>query len=123
MNKPVRVIFLDEADTEYKKLNGIVGQQLNEGKDNTEEMQLLRSIKQKVEFVKANPFYGNNMLKVLIPKEYIEKYKANNLWRVELINYWRMLYTIKGDQIEIICFVLDIMNHKEYDKKFGYKKK
>jgi len=41
----------------------------------------------------------------------------------ELINFWRMLYTIKGDQIEIICFILDIMNHKEYDKKFGYRKK
>lgn len=86
-------------------------------------MQLLRSIKQKIEFVKANPFYGNNMPKVLIPQEYIRKYKANNLWRVELINYWRMVYTIKGDQVEIICFVLDIMDHKEYDCLFRYRKK
>ena len=123
MNKPVRVIFLDEADAEYKRLNKIVGQQLEEGKENTEEMQLLRSIKQKTEFVKANPFYGNNLPKILIPQEYVEKYKANNLWRVELTNYWRMLYTIKGDQIEVICFILNIMNHKDYDQKFGYRKK
>src|SRR3989338_3422056 len=123
MNKSVRVILLEEADAEYKRLNEIVGQQLKEGKDNTEEMQLLRSIKQKIEFVKANPFYGNNMPKVLIPQEYIKRYKATNLWRVELTNYWRMLYTIKGDQIEIICFVLDIIDHKEYDKKFEYRKK
>ncbi len=119
MNKPVRVILLDEADSEYKRLNEIVGQQAREGKDNTEEMQLLRSIKQKTEFIKANPFYGNNIPKSLIPKEY----NAKNLWRVELTNYWRMLYTIKGDQIEIICFVLDIIDHAEYDKKLGYKKK
>ena len=32
MNKPTRVIFLDEADSEYKRLNEIVGQQLIEGK-------------------------------------------------------------------------------------------
>lgn len=123
MNKPVRVILLDEAYSEYKKLNEIVGQQIKEGKDNTDEMQLLRSIKQKIEFIKANPFYGDNIPKALISKEYIIKYNAKNLWRVELTNYWRMLYTIKGDQVEIICFVLDIISHKDYDKKFGYRKK
>ena len=123
MNKPVRVILLDEADSEYKKLNKKVGQQIKEGNDNTEESQLLRSIKQKIEFIKANPFYGDNISKALIPKEYIVKYNAKNLWRVELTNYWRMLYTIKGDQVEVICFILDIIDHKEYDKKFGYKKK
>ena len=41
----------------------------------------------------------------------------------ELTGYWRMLYTIKGDQIEIICFVLDILDHKSYDKIFGYRKR
>ena len=81
-------------------------------------MQLLRSIKQKVDFIRANPFYGDNVPKKLIPKDY----NVQNLWRVELTNFWRMLYTIKGDQIEIICFVLDILDHKRYDKIFGYKK-
>ncbi len=123
MNKPVRVILLDEADSEYKKLNEIVGQQIKEGKESTEEMQLLRSIKHKIEFIKVNPFYGDNIAKSLIPKEYVVKYNAKNLWRVELTNYWRMLYTIKGNQVEVICFVLNIISHKDYDKKFGYKKK
>ena len=123
MNKQVRLILLGEADSEYKRLNELVGQQLKEGKDNTQEIQLLRSIKQKVEFIKANPFYGDNIPKALIPKEYITKYNAKNLWRVELTNYWRMLYTIKGDQVEVICFILDIIDHKNYDKKFGYRRK
>ena len=123
MNKPVRVILLGEADSEYRRLNELAGQQLREGKEGTREEQLLRSIKQKIDFLKANPFYGNNIPKALIPKEYIEKYNAKNLWRVELTNYWRMLYTIKGDHVEIVCFVLDVINHKDYDKKFGYKKK
>ena len=123
MNKPTRVILLDEADAEYKKLNEIAGQQIKEGKENTEEIQLLKSIKQKSEFLKANPFYGDNVPKKLIPQEYIIKYNAKNLWRVELTNYWRMLYTIKGDQVEIVCFVLDIIDHEKYNKKFGYRKK
>ena len=49
MNKPTRVILLDEANSEYKRLNKIVGRQIKEGKGGTEEMQLLRSIKQKIE--------------------------------------------------------------------------
>ena len=123
MNKQVRVVLLDEAESEYKKLNDTVGEQIKRGVETSEEIQLLKSIKQKTEFIKSNPFYGDNIPKALIPKEYVIKYNAKNLWRVELTNYWRMLYTIKGDQIEIICFILDIINHKEYAKKFGYRKR
>lgn len=119
MNKPVRVILLAEAKTEYEKLNSIVGKQIEEGKDSTAEIQLLRSIKQKRDLIKSNPFYGNNIEKAKIPKHF----DVQNLWRVELTGYWRMLYTIKGDQVEIVCFVLEIVDHKKYDKLFGYKKR
>ena len=83
------------------------------------KIQLLKSIKQKIELIKKDLFYGNNIPKRIIPKNY----KVSNLWRVELTNFWRMLYTIKGDKIEIICFILDIINHKSYNKRFGYKRK
>lgn len=119
MNKRVRTVLIEQAEIEYKKLNEIVGEQIKEGKENTQEMQLLKSIKQKLEFIKANPFYGDNIPKKLIPKEY----NVQNLWRAELINFWRMLYTIRGDQVEVICFILDIMDHNKYNKKFGYRKK
>ena len=119
MNKPVRVILLDEADAEYKRLNEAVGQQIKDGKENTEEMQLLRSINQKRDLIKANPFYVDNIPKRQIPKSY----NVQNLWRVELTGYWRMLYTIKGDEVQIIGFILDILDHDSYDKKFGYRKR
>ena len=82
-------------------------------------MQLLRSIKQKIDFIKANPFYGDNIKKRQIPL----CYDKQNLWTVELTGYWRMLYTIKGDEVQIICFILDILDHNNYDIKFGYRKK
>ena len=62
---------------------------------------------------------GNNIPKKLIPKTY----DVPNLWRIELSNFWRMLYTIKGDRIEIICFILNIVDHKKYNKIFGYRGK
>lgn len=118
MNKQVRVILLDAADKSYKRLNFIVGEQVQNGKDNTQEMQLLKSIKQKIEFIKTNPFYGDSVKKELIPKEY----NASNLFRVELSQFWRMIYTIKGDNVEVICFILDIISHPDYNKRFGYRK-
>jgi len=119
MNKSVRVVMIGEADEAFKLLNEHVGEQRLQGKENTKDIQLLKSIRQKVALVRANPFYGDNIKKKKIPREYT----VQNLWRVELTNYWRMLYTIKGDQIEIVCFILAIIDHKKYNKKFGYKKK
>ena len=44
-----------------------------------------------------------------------------NIYRLELSNYWRMLYTIEGDRVEIFIFILSIDSHKDYNKLFGYK--
>jgi len=32
-----------------------------------------------------------------------------------------MIYTICGTEIEVISIVLEVLDHKDYDKKFGYK--
>lgn len=116
-DKTIRLILLGEAKEEFERLNGIAGWQRAKGIENSEEIGLLNSIKNKIELLKKNPFYGDNIPKRLIPKEY----DVPNLWRVELSSFWRMLYTIRGDQLEIICFVLEILNHKDYNKRFGYK--
>ena len=73
--------------------------------------------------MKENPFVGDQIKKDQIPKYYKEKYEITNPWRIELSNYWRLIYTIQSNGIEIIDFVIDIIDHKEYDKKFGYKGK
>jgi len=122
MGKPVRVVFLGGADEEFKRLNEIAGNQLKSGRENSEEIQLIKSIKQKIDFIKSNPFYGDPIAKNLIPEEYKIKYRAVSLFRAELSRFWRMLYTLKGDEIEIVAFVLDILPHPDYDKKFGYRK-
>ena len=116
--KKVRVILSDDAEEVFHYLN----EQASESKI---ERSILNSIKKKVDLIKVNPHYGDPISKKLIPKEYIEKYGITNLFRVELSNYWRMLYTLTDGEsvIEIIAFVLNIVDHKEYDKLFGYKKK
>ena len=108
--KEVRVFLKGEAQESYIELK----------KRNDKEAQsILKSIERIREILRANPQYGNPMPKRLIPPELI-KQGIQNLYRVELSNYWRMLYTIEGSNIEIFLFVLKIFNHKEYDKLFGY---
>ena len=122
MNKPVRVVLLGETDKAFKKLNELVGKQTKQGRENSEEIQLLKSIRQKIDFIKANPFYGDPVAKNLIPQEYKVEGPLN-LFRVELSQFWRMLYTLKGNEMEIVAFVLNILDHPTYNKKFGYKKR
>ncbi|NQU78586.1 hypothetical protein HQ545_02355 [Candidatus Woesearchaeota archaeon] len=43
--------------------------------------------------------------------------------RVELVGYWRLLYTLIGDEVKVIAFILEFMDHAKYDKLFGYRKK
>ncbi|MFA4946788.1 MAG: hypothetical protein WC607_04625 [Candidatus Micrarchaeia archaeon] len=119
----VQVFIIDEAEEEFNKLNEIVGKQKAKGAKNSDEMQLLNSIQKKSELLKANPDYGDKIPRDCWPKKLVEKYGLTNLWRVELTNYWRMIYTLRGDKIEVVCFVINLLDHKKYDKLFGYKKK
>ncbi len=113
--KRVRIKFSKEAEEVFKYLN-------EEAQKSKIDKSILKSIQKKSEFIKVNFQYGDPVSKNLIPKEYIERYGINNLFRVELPNFWRMLYSVEeGEtQIEIIAFILDIVDHKEYNRKFKY---
>lgn len=119
MNRLVRVILKNQAKTQFEHLNKIVGEQISIGLLNSQEQQLLKSIKQKVNLIKKNPTYGEKVPAKLIPKNL----SVSNLFVVRLSGYWRMLYTLNGNQIEVVAFILNIVNHPTYDKIFGYKKK
>jgi len=117
--REIKVVFIGNAKQEFEKLNEIVGAQKSAGQINSEEMQLLNSILQKKELLKENPEFGDNIPKQLIPRNW----DVNNLWRIELIHYWRMLYTLTGNKIQVVCFVLEILDHPAYNKLFNYKKR
>ena len=116
--KTVKVVLSKEAEEVYKYLN-------REAPNSKNERTMLNAVNKKVELIKENFHYGEPISKKLIPKEYKLKYGVTNLFRVELPNFWRMLYTLTNgsSEIEIIAFVLDIVDHKKYNKKFGYKNK
>jgi hypothetical protein len=117
--KPVKIILEGNAKESFDELNIIAGEQIRKGIKNSFEIRLLNSIKYKFEILKTNPFYGDSIPKKLIPK----KINEPNLWRIELASFWRMIYTIQGDEVKVACFILEILDHKKYNKLFGYKRK
>ena len=111
-NKEVRIILKGQAKESYLELKK---------RNDKESKSILNSVERIREILKDNPQYGDPIRKKLIPTEFI-KLGIKNLYRVELSNFWRMLYTLEGNDVEILLFVLNITNHKDYNKLLGYKK-
>jgi len=121
VNKKVEIKFDKACYEEYVFLQERVEQGIKSRGKPTYE-QLLNSINKTLENLKNNPTYG-----VLVPRKYlskkvITKYGTDKIFRVELIGYWRLLYTLIGDEIKIIAFILEYLNHDDYNKLFEYKK-
>ena len=81
-----------------------------------EDKELYNFIKRAKKDLLEDPLCGTRVPTRLIPKEYGVK----SLWKYDLPNAWRMMYTIVGNEISIVSVILDWMTHKEYERKFNY---
>ncbi len=122
MEKIVIIKFDKEAYKEYQNLQKDVLEGKKAKKQPSYE-QLLSSINNALRNIKANYKYGDLIPRKYISKFTIEKYGTDKIFRVELVGYWRLLYTIIGDEAKIIAFILEYMDHDKYNKIFGYKKR
>ena len=122
-SKQIRVLFSPYFDTEYAALVEQIKKEKAEKIVNSQNMQLLKAIDRVINVLKVDPDYGIHISKNLMPKQLIQDYQINNLWKINLPNGWRLLYTLSTNRLEIIALLLDFLDHKKYDKLFGYKKK
>ena len=68
--------------------------------------------------IQENAFCGIQIPKRLIPKKYRH---LDNLWKYNLPDAWRLIYTIKSpDKVEVISVLLDWMDHKNYERLFKF---
>jgi predicted component of type VI protein secretion system len=81
---------------------------------------LLEIIEKGIAKLKRNREVGKRIPKRLIPREYVVKYGVTNLWKLNLDRYWRMIYTIVGDEVRLVSIIIEVLNHKRYDRKFRY---
>lgn len=111
--KEVRVLLKGQAKESYLEL---------QQRTDKESQMIFKSIEHLTAILKQNPQYGDPIKKDLIPKEF-KRQGIQNLYRAELSQFWRVLYTIEGTQVEMLVFILSISDHKTYDKIMKYKKK
>lgn len=108
---PSKTRFVDEATQEaFYKLE----------KSDSSDRELFRFINQAMNNIEKNAFCGIQIPKKQIPKEYIKRYGTTNLWKYDLPNAWRLIYTIRGGKALIISVILEWMTHKQYDRRFNY---
>jgi len=91
---------------------------LKEGKG--AEPKLYEFLSRAFDDLKKDPFCGIKIPKKLWPKDYIKKYEIDNLWKYDLLDGWRMIYTVRADQVTILTVILEWFDHKEYERRFGY---
>ncbi|MEK6891228.1 MAG: hypothetical protein AABX03_03760 [Nanoarchaeota archaeon] len=108
MIKPSRVKFISlELENEFNSLS--------------EDDFIKKSIKRAINDLKKNAFCGIQIPKRLFPVEYVKKYEITNLWKYDLPNGWRLLYTITVEnRIELLSIFLEWMSHKDYERRFNY---
>ena len=85
-----------------------------------EDKRLYEFIQRAIDDLKKNPNSGLKIPKDLWPKFYIQHYDITNLWKYDLPNGWRLVYTIETDEIKIVNIILEWFDHKGYERRFKY---
>ena len=85
-----------------------------------EDPKMYKILLRAFEDIENNVFCGIQIPKRLIPKEYIRKFKARNLWKYNLPDAWRLIYSIQGKNLLIVSIILEWMDHKTYERRFKY---
>lgn len=52
------------------------------------------------------------------PKALIVEYQMENLYKIELPSFWRLLYTIARDGVNRYVVILEVVDHDTYNKWF-----
>jgi len=111
MKLPTVVRFADETlqDSFYALRDGDVF-----------ERELFKKINFVLDLLEVDAFCGVQIPKRLIPKIYAQNYNACNLWKYNLVGGWRLLYSIKSDEVIVLSVILEWLSHKEYERRFNY---
>jgi Txe/YoeB family toxin of Txe-Axe toxin-antitoxin module len=101
---------------------GFVNDKMEKEFDSLDEgNEIKKYIRRAMDDMKQNAFCGIPIPKRLIPKIYIQKYRINNLWKYDLPDGWRLVYSITTpNKVEILAIILEWFSHPEYERRFHY---
>jgi len=112
-----------ETTRRHMPISVLLARTVNELYINLKEGTELKAVIDKAfDTLQNNMFAGNRIKKEQIPKYYIDKYGINNLYRLQLDKIRRLCYTLIANEEGSKVVIIEIfLNHKLYDRRFGYK--
>jgi len=81
---------------------------------------LLKIVNDGLDVLKENMFAGDRIERRKFPRYYVQKFGVNNLYKFNLDARTRLVYTLLAEESGIAVVILEILNHKKYEERFGY---
>ena len=86
-----------------------------------EDDPIKKAMRRAMKNLRENAFLGVQIPKRLFPIDYVKRYGITNLWKYDLPNAWRFLYSITVEgEVQLVSAILDWFSHKDYERKFNY---
>lgn len=89
-------------------------------KGKKEEKEIHQRLEEVFAVLEKNAFAGIQIQKKVIPKIYLQQHKIHNLWKYNLPDGWRLLYSIENQEGFVVSIIIEWLSHKEYERRFGY---
>lgn len=106
-----KVVFADSrVKGAYQKLNS----------SRSEDRLILSWLDNAFDDIADDAFCGIQIPKKQIPEKYRKEYEIDNLWKYNLPNGWRLLYSVARDEVIVISIIIEWLDHKNYERRFGY---
>ncbi|MFH0836972.1 MAG: hypothetical protein V1870_02485 [Candidatus Aenigmatarchaeota archaeon] len=91
----------------------------------TADPQLFKFLDRATDDIKENPGVGKQIPYKQIPKSFYKNYphiKGMPIFKYDLPKAWRIIYAVNREinRIEIIAIILDVCDHKNYERLFKY---
>jgi hypothetical protein len=81
---------------------------------------LLKIIDAGLDVLKLNMFAGEKVERRKYPRYYVQKFGVNNLYKFNLDSRMRLIYTLVAEETGVAVVVLEVLDHKKYEERFGY---
>ena len=65
--------------------------------------------------IQKNAFVGTELKKHQLPREYEKKLGIHNVWKYEMKNSWKIIYSVENRGTIIIAIILEWNDYKNYE--------
>ncbi len=85
--------------------------------------QIYKDVDKAIKDLKKDKKVGTHLQRSKVPKYYIKKHDYDAYFKVNLPENWRLIYGIISIHREKRVLIMELFNHDNYNKRFGFKKK